>query len=272
MVIFAKLHRQFRVIDLDKCLKFQAHYIHKTPIVEVAMTDITYTLAFLGGVMSFLSPCVLPLVPVYVSVISGLSIDELAKGRFSPKALINTLAFVAGFSTIFISLGASSSMIGSLLLDYQSALRVVGGLCIVVFGLFLTGIIKPTLLMKEKRLSFDGFSTGLVGAFFIGIVFAAGWTPCIGPILGSILIYTASEGSVGFGFKLLAVYSLGMAIPFVISALLINLFFTYTRRLSSLFRVLTVLMGIVMIIFGVMLIFDKVSYLSRLFPDFGVRF
>lgn len=236
------------------------------------MTDVSYPLAFIGGMMSFLSPCVLPLVPVYVSIISGLSYEELTRTRFSFKTLINTVAFVTGFSSIFVSLGASSSIIGGLLIEYQDLLRIAGGLLIILFGLLLTGLIKPELLMREMRLNLKNASTGIIGAFFMGIVFAAGWTPCIGPILGTILVYTASQGSAQQGFMLLAVYSLGLAIPFFLAALLINLFFTYTRKIHRFMKAFSVAIGVVLIAFGILLLTDKLVYLSSLFPDLGVKF
>ncbi len=236
------------------------------------MTDISYPLAFLGGVMSFISPCVLPLVPVYVSIVSGLSYEELIQKRFSFRTLINTLAFVAGFSTIFVTLGASSSLIGSLLIEYQSILRVTGGVLTVLLGLFLMGVIRPEALMRERRFNIHNPSTGIIGAFFIGLVFAAGWTPCIGPILGTILIYTASQASAQQGFILLAFYSLGLAIPFLVAAMLINLFFAYTRRIHRLMRGFSVAIGVILIIFGILLITDKLFYISSIFPDLGIKF
>ncbi len=236
------------------------------------MTDVSYPLAFIGGVMSFLSPCVLPLIPVYISIISGLSYEELTQKRFSFRTIINTLAFVGGFSTIFISLGASSSIIGGLFIDYQNILRIAGGLMVILFGLLLSGIFNPNILMRDLRVKFNSASTGIVGAFLMGVVFAAGWTPCIGPILGTILVYTASQGSAQHGFMLLSVYSLGLAIPFLMAALLINLFFTYTRKIHRFMRAFSVIIGVVLIIFGLLLITDKLSLLLSIFPDLGVKF
>ncbi|MCX8027719.1 MAG: cytochrome c biogenesis protein CcdA [Thermodesulfovibrionales bacterium] len=236
------------------------------------MLEVSYAMALIAGVMSFLSPCVLPLVPVYISVISGLSYEELRSKGFSLKTLLNTVSFVIGFSSIFVVLGASSSYFGILFIEYQSIIRISGAVLIIVFGLFLMGLIKPQMLLKEKKIHFYNATSTVLGSFILGIVFAAGWTPCIGPILGSILLYTASQASAEEGFKLLAVYSVGLAIPFIISAIMINLFFTYTRRLQRFMSIFSKIMGIVLLIFGVLLLFDKVSYLSAILPGFDVKY
>lgn len=236
------------------------------------MTEVTYTVAFLAGIMSFLSPCVLPLVPIYVSVISGISLEDLRHNKFSFKTLTNTLAFIFGFSTIFITLGASSSMIGSFLFEYQDLLRIIGGIFIIFLGLFMTGLVKPQILMQERRFNLNRPSTGLLSSFFIGIVFAAGWTPCIGPILGAILLYTASQSSANEGILLLSIYSLGLAIPFLLSAMLISLFFTYTRKIGNFMKYISLIIGIIMIVIGVLILFDKLTFLSSLFPKIDIKY
>lgn len=240
------------------------------------MKDISFTLAFLAGVLSFLSPCVLPLVPAYVSFITGVSLDELKlSARISKtvvKTMPNTIAFILGFSTIFISLGASSSLLGNLLLKYQDYLRIGGGILTIIFGLFIAGFIKLDFLMKEKRLHINKGPAGYLGAFFIGMSFAAGWTPCIGPILGTILIYASSQASASYGLKLLSVYSLGLAIPFILATLAINVFFTYTKKIHKFMRTIMVISGLILIAFGVMLLTNKMGQLSALFPDLGIKF
>lgn len=236
------------------------------------MKDVSFPLAFLAGILSFLSPCVLPLVPAYVSFITGLSIDELKSSPKITKALGNTFAFVLGFSTIFVSLGASSSLIGNLFLKYQDYLRIAGGIITIIFGLFIAGFIKLNFLMREKRFHINKGPAGYIGSFFIGMSFAAGWTPCIGPILGTILIYASSQASASYGFKLLSVYSLGLAIPFILSTLAINVFFTYTRKLNKFMKVITVVSGLVLIAFGIMLLTNRMGQFSALFPDLGVKF
>lgn len=236
------------------------------------MTTVSFPLAFLAGILSFLSPCVLPLVPAYVSFITGLSLDELKHSPKPSKTMGNTLAFVGGFSAVFISLGASSSMLGGLLMQYQDYLRIGGGILTIIFGLFIAGFLKLDFLMREKRFHIKEGPTGYIGAFLIGMSFAAGWTPCIGPILGTILIYASSQASAFYGMQLLTVYSLGFAIPFILSTLAINLFFTYTRKIHQFMRVIMIASGLILIGFGVILLTDNLRQLTAIFPDFGIKF
>jgi len=233
--------------------------------------DVSLPLAFLAGFLSFLSPCVLPLVPAYISMISGLSIAELRdeKHRMGP-ALVKTAAFIAGFSTVFIALGASSSLLGRLFLQYQDALRIGGGILTIIFGLFIAGAVKLDFLMRERRMHAP-VHTGTVGAFLIGISFAAGWTPCFGPILGTILVYAGSQGSAGYGLMLLSVYSLGMAVPFVLATVGMNFFFSYAEALRRHMRALTVVSGVVLICFGILLLTNSFGTFAGYFPDFGIK-
>jgi cytochrome c-type biogenesis protein len=240
------------------------------------MKDVSFTLAFFAGVLSFLSPCVLPLVPAYVSFITGVSLDELRHSSRISKVVIktmpNTIAFILGFSTIFVSLGASSSLLGNLLLKYQDYLRIGGGILTIIFGFFVAGFIKLDFLMREKRLHISKGPTGYIGAFLIGMSFAAGWTPCIGPILGTILIYASSQASATYGLKLLSVYSLGLAIPFILATLAINVFFSYTRSIHKFMRAIMIISGLILIAFGIMLLTNRMGQLSALFPDIGIKF
>lgn len=236
------------------------------------MKDISFTLAFLAGILSFLSPCVLPLVPAYISFVTGLSLDELKSAPSMSKAMGNTLAFIMGFSTIFIALGASSSFIGSLFLRYQDYIRIAGGILTIVFGLFIAGFLKVDFLMREMRFHVEKGPAGYVGAFFIGMSFAAGWTPCIGPILGTILIYAGSKASATYGLKLLSVYSLGLAIPFVLSTLGINALLSHTRKIYRYMKIIMGVSGLILIGFGVLLLTNRISQLSSLFPDMGIKF
>ncbi|HTZ18971.1 MAG TPA: cytochrome c biogenesis protein CcdA [Dissulfurispiraceae bacterium] len=233
--------------------------------------EVSYTLAFLAGVLSFLSPCVLPLVPAYVSFISGLSFDELRHTRRYTKGLGSTFAFVLGFSTIFMALGASSSLLGSLFVTYQDYIRIGGGILVIIFGLFTSGLVKLDFLMREKRFHFEKHPAGYVGAFFIGMGFAAGWTPCIGPILGTILIYAGSQASATYGLKLLAVYSLGLAVPFILATVAINIFFSYTRKLQKFMRVVSIVSGLVLIAFGIILLSNNIGWLAGFFPNLGIK-
>ncbi len=236
------------------------------------MKDVSFTLSFFAGVLSFLSPCVLPLVPAYISFVTGLSLDELKAAPRLSKAMGNTFAFIMGFSTIFIALGASSSFIGSLFLRYQDYLRIAGGILTIVFGLFIAGFLKFDFLMREMRFHIEKGPAGYVGAYFIGMSFAAGWTPCIGPILGTILIYASSRGSATYGLKLLSVYSLGLAIPFILSTLAINVFLRYTKRIYKFMHIIMIVSGLILIAFGLMLLTNRVSMLSAMLPDLGIKF
>ncbi|MBE0426021.1 MAG: cytochrome c biogenesis protein CcdA [Nitrospirae bacterium] len=240
------------------------------------MKDVSYTLAFLAGVLSFLSPCVLPLVPSYVSFITGLSFKDLTtaidRRKIRHLTLTNSFAFIGGFSFVFIALGVSSSAIGLFLFEYLDLIRIIGGVLVIIFGLFIAGFLKLDFLLKDKKIHLSGKPAGYIGTFIIGMTFAAGWTPCIGPILGTILLYAGSKGSAIYGLKLLSVYSLGLAIPFFISALAINTFLSYSPKIAKYMRVIMIISGLLLIIFGVMLLTDKIRVLARLIPDFGIKF
>jgi cytochrome c-type biogenesis protein len=236
------------------------------------MEDISFPFAFLAGLLSFFSPCVLPLVPVYISLITGLSSEELKGSPRISKIMGSTLAFVLGFSTIFLLIGAASSLLGSLLFQYKEYLRIAGGILAIIFGLFIAGFVRLDFLMREKRFNINKGPTGYVGAFLIGIGFAAGWIPCITPTLGTIAGVAMSHTSASYGLKLLSVYSLGFAIPFILSAFAINIFFTYTKKLYKYMRVIMIISGLVLIAFGIMLLTDQIRYLTGFLPDFGIKF
>ncbi|MEW6003325.1 MAG: cytochrome c biogenesis protein CcdA [Nitrospirota bacterium] len=240
------------------------------------MKDISFPLAFLAGLLSFLSPCVLPLVPSYVSFITGISFEDLTadhdKKRNRYLTITNSLAFISGFSSIFVALGVSSSEIGKFLFDFIDPIRIIGGILVIIFGLLVSGFIKVNFLMRGRKIQISGKPAGYIGSFLVGITFAAGWTPCIGPILGTILIYAGSKASALYGFKLLLVYSLGLAIPFFISSLAINSFLSYSRKLCKYMRWVMIMSGLILIVFGIMLLTNMVGELSRLFPDLGINF
>jgi cytochrome c-type biogenesis protein len=233
-------------------------------------------MAFLAGILSFLSPCVLPLVPSYVSYITGVSFENLTstkdRKRIKFLTLTNSLAFISGFSAVFISLGASSSFVGHLLYKFQDWIRIIGGILVIIFGLFISGILKLDFLIRERKFHPHGKPAGYFGSFIIGMTFAAAWTPCIGPILGTILLYAASEGSASYGLKLLFFYSLGLALPFFLSSLAINAFLSYSKIFYRFMRVIMLLSGLLLIIFGIMLLSNKVREISRFLPDFGIPF
>ena len=241
------------------------------------MTDVSFPLAFAAGLLSFLSPCVLPLVPSYVSFITGLSFENLVSASAEERAAIkrltlkNSAAFVLGFSSIFVGLGASSSAVGQWLFHYQNTIRIAGGILIIIFGLFISGFLKLNFLMRERKLHLSGRPAGYIGAFLIGMTFAAGWTPCIGPILGSILLVATTRGSALYGLKLLSVYSLGLAVPFFAAALALNTFLSYSRRIMKYMRVVMMISGLIMAAFGMLLLTNRVRELSSLMGGFGIN-
>jgi cytochrome c-type biogenesis protein len=239
------------------------------------MNDISLSLAFLAGVLSFLSPCVLPLIPSYVSFITGISFKDLTVGTDRKKihylTITNSIAFILGFSTVFIALGISSSAVGSFFFQYVDMIRIIGGVVVIIFGLFIAGVLKLDFLMIQKKIYLSGKPAGYVGTFIVGMTFAAGWSPCIGPILGTILVYAGSKGSTLYGFQLLAAYSLGLAVPFFLSALAINVFLSYSPKLARFMRVIMFISGLLLIIFGILLLTDQIRVLTRLLPDFGIK-
>jgi len=240
------------------------------------MNDISLSLAFLAGVLSFLSPCVLPLIPSYVSFITGISFKDLTVGTDRKKihylTITNSIAFILGFSTVFIALGISSSAVGSFFFQYVDMIRIIGGVVVIIFGLFIAGVLKLDFLMIQKKIYLSGKPAGYIGTFVVGMTFAAGWSPCIGPILGTILVYAGSKGSALYGFQLLAAYSLGLGVPFFLSALAINVFLSYSPKLARFMRVIMFISGLLLIIFGILLLTDQIRVLTRLFPDFGIKF
>ncbi len=240
------------------------------------INDVSYTLAFFAGVLSFLSPCVLPLLPSYVSFITGLSFKDLTV-RVDRKGvryltITNSLAFIGGFSFVFIALGISSSAVGGLLFQYIDYIRIIGGVLVIIFGLFISDILSLDFFMKDKRIHLTGKPVGYFGTFLVGMTFAAGWSPCVGPYLGTILLYAGSKGSMIYGLKLLTVYSLGLGIPFLLSALAVNTFLSYSPRIVKYMRAIKIASGVILIIFGVMLLTDRLRVLSNMLPDFGIKF
>lgn len=224
-------------------------------------------MVFSAGLLSFLSPCVLPLIPSYVSYITGLSFEDLTgdhdRKKIRMATLSNSLFFIAGFSFMFIMLGASSSYLGSFLSDHQDTVRKAGGVMIIVFGLYIAGILKIGAFSRDKRFHLKNKPAGFFGTFLVGVVFAAGWTPCIGPVLGSILVYAGTTESVASGMGMLAVYSLGLGIPFIITSLAINTALSYFKRINRYMPAVSVLTGLFLVIAGILLITDKFASLSQ---------
>jgi cytochrome c-type biogenesis protein len=221
--------------------------------------------AFLAGLVSFLSPCVLPLVPGYVSLISGAGVEELKapESRLLSKVMLNSIGFILGFSVVFITLGAISTEVGQLLARYKSLLAQVAGVVIILFGLHLTGLFKIKALYTDARLhSVKGGGTPW-GAFLIGFAFAFGWTPCVGPILAVILGFAAAQDSVTKGIFLLAVYSLGLAVPFLLTSLGIERFLKFYSRFRMHMHALEVVSGGLLIVLGALLVFGRFTIISN---------
>jgi cytochrome c-type biogenesis protein len=231
-----------------------------------AMTNLPLPIAaFFAGLVSFLSPCVLPLVPGYVSLISGVGVEELKsqESQLLRKMMLNSVSFILGFSVVFITLGAISTEVGQLLARYKSLLAQVAGVVIILFGLHLTGIFRINALYADKRLhSVKGGSTA-GGAFLIGFAFAFGWTPCVGPILAVILGFAAAQDSVYKGIALLTVYSMGLAVPFLLTSFGIQRFLKFYSRFRSHMHALEVASGALLIALGVLLVFGRFTLISN---------
>ena len=222
--------------------------------------EVSVLIAFSAGLLSFISPCVLPLVPSYITYITGVSFKELTevkgKGKISGATVLHSLLFIMGFSSIFILMGASASYLGQLLVKYQYWIMKGGGLLILILGVYFTGMINIPFLQIEKRFELNKKPLGYLGSFLVGVVFAAGWTPCIGPILSTILIYASTSQSFTTGVFLLIFYSLGLGIPFFLSSLAFNSFLSAFDKLRRYMRVITMVSGIFLIIIGILFLTD----------------
>jgi cytochrome c-type biogenesis protein len=220
--------------------------------------------AFFAGIISFLSPCVLPLVPGYVSLISGTGVDELRASdqRVMRRVMLNSLTFILGFSIVFIALGAVATSLGQVTRQYYSILTRLAGVVIIIFGLHLTGIFKIKALYADKRMhEVKGGSTAF-GAFVVGFAFAFGWTPCIGPILATILAFAASQDTVMRGVMLLAVYSAGLAVPFLLTSLGVDRFLAFYTRFRRHLHTVEVVSGVLLIIIGTLVLTRHFTVLS----------
>ena len=230
-----------------------------------SLTPIT---VFAAGVLSFLSPCVLPLVPGYVSLISGTSAaaaETQENKRLLGRVMLNSLLFVLGFSIVFIALGAAATSIGQLTHEYRRELSYVAGAVIIIFGLHLTGLLKIKYLYADKRMHSVQGSSSAIGSFVVGFAFAFGWTPCIGPILSAILTLAASQGTVMKGVQLLALYSAGLAVPFLLTSLGIDRFMAFYTRFRRHLHTVEVLSGVLLIAIGILIFTHRLTMLSGYF-------
>jgi len=240
------------------------------------MHDVSYAAALIAGLVSFLSPCVLPLVPPYLIYLAGTSLERFADREPEPRVkretVLAALLFVAGFSTVFVALGASASVIGSLIRAYSEPLSIAAGVIIIVMGLHFLGLTPIALLHHQKRLDVSK-PVGLWGAYVIGLAFAFGWTPCIGPILAAILAVAASEQTVERGAALLAVYSLGLGLPFIVAAFAVEPFAEFLARFKRHLRRVEQAMGALLVLTGIAFLTGSISQLSiwllEVFPALG---
>src|SRR5579872_6643693 len=221
--------------------------------------------AFVAGLASFLSPCVLPLVPGYISLISGASVDDLRSAQNPSRmraVMVNSITFILGFTIVFVTLGAAATSIVRLLREYKGLIGQIAGGIIIIFGLHLTGILKISALYADKRMHTVGTGKSAWGSFLVGFAFAFGWTPCIGPILAAILAIAASQGTVAKGILLLAIYSMGLAVPFLLTSLGIDRFLAFYGRFRRHLHTVEVLSGVLLIAVGVLIFLNNLRLLS----------
>lgn len=238
------------------------------------MENVTLATAFIAGIISFISPCVLPIVPGYLSFISGVSLQELKgevdlddkqRRRLRRQVTLNSLLFVLGFSVVFIAMGASATYIGRWFAENRVILARVAGIIIIIFGLHTMGITPIKWLNYEKRFHANRKPMGLVGSFAIGLAFAFGWSPCIGPILAGVLAMAATQETVGQGVALLSVYSLGLGLPFLGASLALNRFLNVFSRVKKHMRKVEIIAGVLLIAVGILVATDSLQVLSRYF-------
>jgi len=240
----------------------------------MSLADISFPAAAGAGALSFLSPCVLPLVPAFLCFVAGASLDELTRddeARVSAARVVPpTVAFVLGFSSVFVALGASASAINALLLENLTMISQVAGAAIVIFGLHYIGLFRIALLDREARFHVQRVPGGLVGAYVVGVAFAFGWTPCIGPILAAILAVAASEGSTTFGVSLLATYALGLGVPFIAAAMAVGPFMNFLKRFRRHLHKVEMGAGALLVVTGVLIFTNRLAdfsyYLLETFP------
>jgi cytochrome c-type biogenesis protein len=211
--------------------------------------------AFSAGLFSFLSPCVLPLFPSYLSFITGMSVDRLATevtAGARTRVLLHSLAFILGFSVVFVSLGASFSAAGQFLLDYRDWIRIGGGVLIVAFGFYIAGVLRIGVLGRTRQLQIRSKPAGFLGSFLVGLTFAIGWTPCVGPILGSILTLASNDKTVGQGITLLLSYSAGLGLPFLLSSIALGVFLRFFKRYRPFIPAVERAAGVLLVIVGIL--------------------
>jgi len=231
------------------------------------MENVSFVVAFIAGVLSFLSPCILPIVPGYISYISGVSLKEREQGiddDVIKRILVTSLSFIFGFSVVFISLGASASVLGIFLSNNIIIFSRISGIFIIIMGIHLTGLIKIKALYFQKKINIETIKPGVLGAFLIGFCFAFGWTPCIGPILASILTLAANEKTVAKGIVLLTAYSMGLGIPFLLTGFFASFFIKFFEKHRFFIRKGEIICGVLLVIIGILMVTNNMSYIISL--------
>ncbi len=230
------------------------------------MHDVSLIMAFIAGVISFLSPCVLPLVPGYISFVSGVSVEEIGGLREKNVVIVNSIFFIIGFSMIFVLLGISATWMGVFFASKKAILTKIAGLIIIFFGIFKMGLIRSFAFYREARFHMRDRKFGILGALLVGAAFAFGWTPCVGPILGSILAYAGTLGKVDQGILLLLIYSMGLGIPFLVVAFALNRFLGVFDRIKKHLRLIEIISGIILVILGLLVFTDKLILIPGYVP------
>lgn len=234
--------------------------------------EVGIAIAFTAGLLSFLSPCVLPLVPSYLAFVTGMSLEDLQAGVNRKATFVHSLLFVLGFSLIFVLLGASASFLGQFFRQYELWIARIGGIIIIVLGLHMSGVLRITPLMREKRMHLNDKPVGYLGTLGVGMAFGAGWTPCIGPILGAILTYGFTQDTMWAGVGLLSVYSAGLAVPFLVTSLALDGFLQAFKRFRRWIPVVEKASGVLLIVLGLLLLTGQFTvlsaYLTRFTPSF----
>jgi cytochrome c-type biogenesis protein len=232
--------------------------------------SVTLLVAFTAGLLSFLSPCVLPLVPSYLTFITGLGLEDVSRARRT--AVVHASLFVLGFSLIFIALGATATLLGQLLLTYRTWITRAGGVLIILLGLWMTGALRVDALQRERRVHLSDKPLGYLGTVLVGIAFGAGWTPCLGPTLGAILAIAGVQAELGRGIALLSAYSAGLAVPFLVAAFALERFFTFFERFRGRLGLVNRIAGVLLIVVGVLMLtgwFQTLAgWLQGMTPEF----
>ena len=227
--------------------------------------SISYSAALIAGLLSFFSPCILPLIPAYFTFITGFSLDELTRAQGTAvrvRIILSTLSYILGFSTVFILMGASASFLGGAIFKYRDWIRIIGGVAIILFGIHMTGLFRFKALEFERRLQLEKKPLHFLGTFIVGMAFGAGWSPCIGPLLGSILIVAGNQDTVGHGMALLSVYAAGLAIPFLLLSIFIDSLITLIKKVSWSIKYINVTAGVLLLILGLLLVTNKLNLIS----------